>query len=355
MDPNDQNPTPPPAPADPPQPAPNPAPAPEERDQSFAEYEAELEGKPAPAAKPTPAAPAAGEPPTDPAVPPEDKPGKPERPYKRILAASAQTKEQLKALEQENARLRALAGQAPAAQAQAPAQGAPDSDQYGPKAQPMPEDFEKDGVFDSKAYMSAFGAWNRAEALREVDRRESERTKTAQASEETARIQQAAQTWQTQATELAQQDTEIGEALTFMQRDDVARFIPERVQVQLLHASPMVAVAIASRQDLLDIIQSGDVESSLRLIGKIEGILEMARGESVQGGAGQPSQSQPAAPAAAPASRAPNGQFTPAPAPARVAPRGPMDLGGGGSAAVHPIDMDFQTYEKHMEQQNRRG
>ena len=358
MDHNDQNPAPTPTPTTPPEPAqPAAAPATEEREQSFAEYEAEMEGKPTPAPKQAPATTAAGDPPADPTAttnPDEGKPAKPERPFKRILAANAQTAAQIAALEAENARLRALANPAPV-QPQAPANPAPaqDSpvDQYGPKMQPMPEDFEKDGVFDPKAYMAAFGAWNRAEALREVDRREAERTKTNQATEEQGRIQQAAQTWQAQATELAQQDPEIGEALSFMQRDEVARFIPERVQVQLLHASPMVAVAIASRQDLLDVMQSGDVEASLRLIGKIEGVFEMVKGQGAHGGAGE--LQQQAAPVQAP--RAPNGQFAPAPVPAaNPAPRGPMDLGGGGSAAVHAIDMDFSTYEKYMDQQNGR-
>lgn len=321
----------------------SPAPEVEEREQSFEDFEAEMAGKPA-----APATPASDDPPADSPPAPEEKPAKAERPFKRILAATAQTNAQIAALEAENARLRALANPAPApAPSQPPADAS--ADQYGAKAQPMPEDFEKDGAFDAKAYMAAFGAWNRAEALREVDRREAAKTTAKQAEAEEGEIRQAAQTWQSQAQELAKEDPEIGEAIAFMRRDDVACYIPEKVQIQLLRVNPLVSVAIASRQDLLDVMQSGNETEALRLIGRIEGVLEMATARA----------QTPAAPAAEapPAPRAPDGRFAPPPPRAPVpkpAPRGPVDLGGGGTASVNPIDMDFKTYEKHMDAQSRR-
>lgn len=320
------------------------APEVEEREQSFEDFEREMEGKPA--APPAPAA--TDDPPADPPPAPEEKPAKAERPFKRILAANAQTNAELERLRAENERLRAATAQpAPAA----PPAPAPDAtvDQYGPKAQPMPEDFEKDGNFDSKAYMSAFGAWNRAEALREVDRRDADRGQKAQAQAEEVEIRQAAQTWQSQANELAKEDPEIGEAIAFMRRDDVACFIPEKIQVKLLRVNPLVSVAIASRQDFLDVMQSGNEADALHLIGRIEGVLDMATRRA--GAAPAPAAVETPEPP-----RAPNGQFTPPPVRAPVpkpAPRGPVDLGGGGSASVNPIDMDFATYEKHMDAKRR--
>jgi hypothetical protein len=317
----------------------SPAPEVEEREQSFEDFEAEMAGKPAASA-----APASDDPPADPPPAPEEKPAKQERPFKRILAATAQTNAELERLRAENARLAAMVPAVPPAPAQPPADAS--TDQYGAKAQPMPEDFEKDGTFDAKAYMAAFGAWNRAEALREVDRREAAKTTANQAQAEETEIRTAAQTWQSQAQELAKEDPEIGEAIAFMRRNDVACYIPEKVQIQLLRVNPLVSVAIASRQDLLDVMQSGNETEALRLIGRIEGVLEMATAR-----AQTPAAEVPQAP------RAPDGRFAPPPPRAPVpkpAPRGPVDLGGGGTASVSPIDMDFKTYEKHMDAQSRR-
>lgn len=327
-----------------------PTPEVEEREQSFEDFERELEGKgPAPAH-----APAAGDPPAEPPPVPEEKPAKPERPFKRILAANAQTNAELERLRAENARLAALAqGVAPPAPP-APTQVPADAqvDQYGPKVKPNARDFDKDGVFDSEAYLDARDAWTRAEALREVDRREADRTKASQVEAEEVEIRQAAQTWHSQAQELAKEDPEIGEAIAFMRRDDVASFIPEKVQIQLLRVNPLVSVAIASRQDLLDVMQlrhGATEDDAMRLIGRIEGVLEMATSRANAAPA-------PGAVEAPEPPRTPSGQF--APAPARVpapkpAPRGPVDLGGGGSASVNPIDMDFATYEKHMDAKRR--
>ena len=174
--------------------------------------------------------------------------------------------------------------------------------------------------------MAAFGAWNRAEALREVDRREAERTKTTRPPRNRGASSKPP-TWQAQVTELAQRIQRSAKRFHSCARrggqgSSRARAGPASPRL------PMVAVAIASRQDLLDVMQSGDVEASLRLIRKIEGVFEMVKGRS-HGGAGE--LQQQVAPVQAPALQTPVRAGS---GPSRECTTWPDGSRGGGSAAV---------------------
>lgn len=300
--------------------------------EDYRAFRAEKLGAPAPDASTPPVA----DPPTPPAV--EEKPPAP--PVRAWHAPNQLPPERLQIqLEKTRAELEELRRQV------APPPPTPAVDP-GPQ-KPKQEDFVKDGQFDSAGYLDAFGAWNRAEALKEF--RSEQTRKTEEAAAQTAEQEARAdvQTFEQKVQEFASVDPDIAAGVAHF-RQNYGRQVPEMVARELVKGDPRIMYAIACSEDLTAQVTRGDVAQTLKVLGILEDrIAAHDRAAKEQpaappAGAYVPRGGAPQAPAstAPPAPRNEAGQFAPR-------PPVPAEYGAAAGGGSNPLLADdYDVFKK---------
>lgn len=310
-----------------------PASAPIEQPDDYKAFRAEKLGSPAPEA----AAPPTADPPPAPAGE-EQPPAPPVRPWH---AQNQIPPERLQIrLEKTQAELEELRRQVAPQVPQAPA-----VDQ-GPQ-KPKQEDFIKDGQFDSAGYLDAFGAWTRAETIKEIraDQAKQSEQAAAQTAEQEART--AVQTFEQKVQEFAAVDPDIAAGVAHF-RQNYGRQVPEVVARELVHGDPRIMYAIACSEDLTAQVTRGDIAQTLKVIGILEDRIAAhdrsakAQPPAPPAGAYVPRGGAPQAPAnpAPPAPRNEAGQFA-------ARPPVPAEYGAAAGGGSNPLLADdYDTFKK---------
>lgn len=301
---------------------------PEESFQDFkAGKDSEPVADPAPEVPPAPTAPV-----TPPAVEPPKRPWHEQNqiPPERLQIRLEKTQQELEALR------RQIAPPAPPAPEQAP-------------QKPRQEDFIKDGQFDSAAYLDAFGAFTRAEALRDFRAEQVRNTEQAAAMTAEQEARTVVQSFDQRVQEYASQDPDIAAGVAHF-RQNYGNSTPEIVARELLHADPRIMYTIACSEDLTAQVVRGDIARTLKVIGILEDrIAAHDKAESAKPAAPAPQvgayipgsvPGKPPVPPAAPqASRNDAGQFSKPPV--------PSEYGAASGGGANPIlSDDYGTFKK---------
>jgi hypothetical protein len=315
-----------------------------EPDQDYQSFKAGMKAgtsDPTPPAADPAAPPAAGDPPPEPPAPPK-------RPWQNTLPPERQQilfERQQRELEDVRRQLEALRPSAPAPGTAAPPEG---------PREPQQEDFVKDGVFDSNGYMKAFGAWTRAETLREFQAQQAQERQQEAAKNEEQEARTAVQTFEARVQELAAVDPDIAAGIAHF-RQNYGAHVPGVVARSLIGpgSDPRVMYAIACSEDLTRQMAAGDPAQSLKIIGIIEDRIA-AHDKAQKSTPPAPPAQIPAAGAYVPRGGAPAAPVTPRTESGQFAPRppAPTDYGaanGGGSDPLFSSDYDtFKSKRKQM-------
>lgn len=229
-------------------------------------------------------------------------------------------------------------------------------EQPAPKApaRPNPVDFKnEDGTFDEDGYVDALTEHATNKALAKLNETLEERQQRANEEAEQAEIirvsTELANDFHGQAREIIESpeiDPEVREdmkaAIGFLTSDQVASHIPLQIQHELMRAGPRVAYLLAQDQRLINVLVSGDVVSSAKLIVTAQQYLkQVAPAQSASNNPSSNNMMQGGS-LESPAPRQPNGQYAP-----RPQPRGPVEIDGVPSVNTG------NDYESHRQRKMR--
>lgn len=215
---------------------------------------------------------------------------------------------------------------------------------------PKPADFQKpDGTFDEDGYVDALTDYSTQKALAKFNETMQTRQQQEQTERDRAEVQRVgaelSRGFHEQANELYA-DPEIGQdvqaAIRHITSNEVATHIPLPIQHEIMRAGPGVAYLLSQDQRLIDVLQSGDIITSTKLIARAEQYLA-SRIRQTQGQPA-PRQQEPARANdnAMDAPRQNNGQYAP-----RRQPTGPADIEGVSTTSAG------SSYEAHRERRLR--